>query len=78
MPDIETLKLLAGPVAATVVLAVACWKLWSRVTELQDKRDVDNKVLVDLVKEQTRAQMEDAAAARELARSVRAAGRVVE
>lgn len=76
MPDVEILKLLAGPSAAAVVLAVICWKLWNRVTELQDKRDADNRVLVDLVKEQTRAQIEDAAAARELAQSVRAAGRI--
>jgi hypothetical protein len=76
MPDAETLKLLAGPVAATVVLAIACWKLWARVVDLQDKRDGDNKVLVDLVKEQTKAQMEDAAAARELAQAVRASGRI--
>jgi hypothetical protein len=77
MPDAETLKLLIGPFGVAVLASVASFLLWRRLNEVQDKRDADNKVLVELVERIAKTQADDASAARELAQAVRASGRVI-
>lgn len=76
MPDAETLKLLIGPFGVAVFATIVAYLLWRRLTEVQDKRDADNKVLVDLVERIAKTQADDAAAARELAQAIRATGRI--
>jgi hypothetical protein len=76
MPDAETLKLLIGPFGVAVLASVASFLLWRRLNEVQDKRDADNKVLVELVERIAKVQTDDAAAARELAQAIRASGRI--
>lgn len=71
MPDAEILKQVLGPVGAVVILAVLTWKLWHRNIDLQDKLDKHTDVLVGLVKDATKADVESATAARDLAQSVR-------
>lgn len=77
MPDAETLKLLIGPFGVAVFATIVAYLLWKRLGEVQDKRDADNKVLVDLIERITKTQADDAAAARELAQAVRASNRIV-
>ncbi len=62
--DNETLKLIAGPMGAVVVLAIVAWKLWAR-----NERAWDD--LMAQVKESVKADMDTAAALRELAQLIR-------
>lgn len=71
MPDLETLKLALGPFGAVVILGVLTWKLWHRNIDLQDKLDKHTEVLVGMVKDATKADVESATAARDLAQAVR-------
>jgi hypothetical protein len=75
MPDVETLKLVVGPLGAVVVLCIVAWKQHGDIVSYRAELKQLNEVVIGLVRDQTRAQMEDAAAARELAASVRATGR---
>lgn len=74
--DAQTWALITGPTGGMVVLAIVCWKLYSLVIDLTGKMDRLNEVIVGLVRDATKADSDAAAAARELAASVRAAARI--